>query len=380
MSVHQRTMEATIANRENLNTRPGKASFLKPAVTKRPVLGDVDNNKIHNKEINQSNVNKKPIATTKVGPTQVPKQPTVKLQNPTVKPTTRVVLRKTETTEKKTEIINKTRTTTTLKRQESTVLKHVVHVANDHKIGEETAFSSKQLLGVIDVDANNKGDPFLVTEYIQDIFCHLRSLEQDHKIRENHLSTHRSTPRMRSVLVNWMVDVHINFKFLLETLHLSVAILDRYLQVSTNVGRESLQLVGTAAMLIAGKYEEMYIPEIGDFVYICDNTFTSSELLKMEVDILCKLKWNLGRPLSIHFLRRYNKVARTQAEHHNLAKYFLEICLLEYELCHINPSIQAAAACCLSISILNEVFDPSKVWTKTLVHYSTYSYSDIKPV
>jgi hypothetical protein len=32
--------------------------------------------------------------------------------------------------------------------------------------------------------------------------------------------------------------------------------------------------VGVTAMLIASKYEEIYAPEVRDFVYITDNAYT----------------------------------------------------------------------------------------------------------
>jgi hypothetical protein len=70
---------------------------------------------------------------------------------------------------------------------------------------------------------------------------------------------------MRAVLIDWLVDVHIQFSMLQETLYLTVAILDRFLQKSAkDIPRKSLQLVGVAAMFIASKYEEMYAPEIGE--------------------------------------------------------------------------------------------------------------------
>lgn len=37
------------------------------------------------------------------------------------------------------------------------------------------------------------------------------------------------------------------------------------------VKRDKLQLVGVTAMLIASKFEEIYAPEVRDFVYITDN-------------------------------------------------------------------------------------------------------------
>jgi hypothetical protein len=35
-------------------------------------------------------------------------------------------------------------------------------------------------------------------------------------------------------------------------------------------------------MLIACKYEEIYAPEVKDFVYVTDNAYTKEEVLDME--------------------------------------------------------------------------------------------------
>ena len=39
-------------------------------------------------------------------------------------------------------------------------------------------------------------------------------------------------------------------------------------------------------MLIASKYEEIYAPEIRDFIYMTDKAYTKEQVLKMERDIL----------------------------------------------------------------------------------------------
>ena len=71
--------------------------------------------------------------------------------------------------------------------------------------------------------------------------------------------------------------------------------------------KSKLQLVGVTAMLIACKYEEMYPPEIRDFVFITDDTYSSEEIRKMEVNMLRVLKYSFGNPLCLHFLRRYSR-------------------------------------------------------------------------
>lgn len=74
-------------------------------------------------------------------------------------------------------------------------------------------------------------------------------------------------------------------------------------------------------MFIASKYEEMYSPDISDFVYITDNAYTKAEILQMEMLIIKTLEFSFGRPLPLHFLRRYSKAGKVNLiEHMN---YFM---------------------------------------------------------
>lgn len=238
------------------------------------------------------------------------------------------------------------------------------------------SYSSKQLVEIIEIDTSE--NPLHVSEYVQDIYKYLLELEDQFRIEKNFLSGHKSSAHMRTVLINWMIEVHINFKLLLETLHLAVAIVDRYLQLNKQIGRDTLQLVGATAIWIAGKYEDIYILDLKDLVYICDNTFSKKQFLKMECVILEKLEFNLGRPLSLQFLRRFSRIAGVNSEQHTLGKYLLELALINPELCHVKPSLQAAAACCLAISILDDLSNPAHAWSKQLVHYSNYKYMEIE--
>jgi cyclin B len=83
---------------------------------------------------------------------------------------------------------------------------------------------------------------------------------------------------MRAILVDWLIEVHYKFKLMPETLFLTMNLIDRFLERS-DVLRTKLQLVGVTAMLIACKYEEIYAPEVRDFVYITDKAYTREEIL-----------------------------------------------------------------------------------------------------
>ena len=97
---------------------------------------------------------------------------------------------------------------------------------------------------------------------------------------------------MRTILVDWLVEVHLKFKLVPETLFLTINLIDRFLALE-QIHRSKLQLVGVSAMLIASKYEEIYAPIVKDFVYITDNAYTSKGILTMERNLLSKLDFNM---------------------------------------------------------------------------------------
>ena len=50
----------------------------------------------------------------------------------------------------------------------------------------------------------------------------------------------------------------------------------------TNIEKEKLQLVGVTSLLLACKYEEIFSPEIRDFVCILDKSYQKDDLMIME--------------------------------------------------------------------------------------------------
>merc|ERR1712080_109882 len=238
---------------------------------------------------------------------------------------------------------------------------------------------------VENVDCDDYEDPQMVSVYVQDIFAYLRCLENKYAIKEAYLKGKRGViiPKMRAVLVDWLVEVHQQFTLLEETLYLSVAIFDRYMEAAAEkVPRKKLQLVGVTAMLIASKYEEMYAPEIGDFVYITDNAYSQSQIREQEIEMIKALNFNLERPLPLHFLRRFSKVAQVDTTVHNLAKYIMELTVVEYKFCHLPPSQVAASS--LAISMMAYELDQNKTlqqaWNSTIEHYTFYSLESIAGV
>ena len=214
---------------------------------------------------------------------------------------------------------------------------------------------------------------------------------------------------MRAVLVDWLVEVQVQFKLLQvcwsfhqlyrnalmqETLFSTISIVDRFLAVEgLTITRSKLQLVGVAAMFLASKVEEVYAPACSDFVYITDNAYTEDAIKQMEMKILQTLKFNLFEPLSLHFLRRFSKAGDVDVLQHSLAKFAIELALVEYDLVPIPGSKLAASALCLSLMLLEPQVlvkesywsylpqeKQNSIWGETLVFYSGYHKEELMPV
>ena len=92
------------------------------------------------------------------------------------------------------------------------------------------------------------------------------------------------TNAMRSILVDWLVEVADEYKLQAQTLYLAISYIDRFLS-KMSVMRGKLQLVGAASMFVAAKFEEIHPPEVDEFVYITDDTYTRSQVLWNCVDM-----------------------------------------------------------------------------------------------
>jgi len=229
--------------------------------------------------------------------------------------------------------------------------------------------------GVTDIDKEDEDNPQLCAEYAPEMYGYLRELEQKYVVKDDYLKGFVTTGKMRTVLVDWLVDVQQQFQLLPETLYLTISFIDRFMSVEgENISRGQLQLVGVAAMFLASKIEEIYSPEIGDFVYITDDAYSKAEVRAMELRIVKSLKFELGDPLSINFLRRFSKAGDVDVTQHALAKYILESILLDYSLVSLPPSLSAAVSLYLSLGILEE---GAEVWSPSLHHYTGYSLEEV---
>ncbi|KAL6910966.1 cyclin-like protein [Trichoderma evansii] len=239
---------------------------------------------------------------------------------------------------------------------------------------EEARIEVEQTITPEEVD-EELWDVSMVAEYGEEIFEYLRELEikmlPNPHYMEMQTEIHWS---MRTVLMDWLVQVHHRFNLLPETLFLTVNYIDRFLS-SKIVSIGKLQLVGATAILVASKYEEINSPSLEEIVYMVDGGYTGDDILKAERFMLSMLGFELGWPGPMSFLRRVSKADDYDIDTRTLAKYFLELTIMDERFVASPPSFLAAGAHCLSRLILDK-----GEWTKRHVHYSGYTWSQLKPL
>ena len=312
-----------------------------------------------------------------------------------------------------------------------------MNIDPDIDIDSGLSFSSQ--VKVIDIDVEHQRNPSYATNYVTDIMSFRRTLENTIHPSMGHWDNYQMdiTPSMRSILVDWLVEVAENYHLQTETLYTAVHCVDRFLE-RKQINRHKLQLLGCACMHLASKIEEIYAPVVDDFVYISANTFTRDEILLMETTVCKTLNCQIMVPTAASFLPRFIQAAQTDqslltscaptnihammmpgwsnvsdklntevTEQHQftdwlgqaveegeastslfssvvnaeedkekapfLAKYVCELALQEYSMLKYKPSMIAAA----SVSLSRRTCNLRPVWHKTLAHYTEYEHGEL---
>ncbi|XP_064456039.1 G2/mitotic-specific cyclin-B3-like isoform X2 [Ornithodoros turicata] len=224
--------------------------------------------------------------------------------------------------------------------------------------------------GVSDYDSDCRNDPFAESNYAADIFNYYREREVAFLVPLYLDMQPELSATMRAILVDWMVEVQESFELNHETLYLAVKLVDTYLS-KVVVGKATLQLLGATALFVASKFDERCPPSVEDFLYICDDAYSRKEIISLEVKLLKTMDFQLGMPLSYRFLRRYARCNGLPLELLTLARYVLELSLLDYTLIDRRESLLAAAALLQALRMKN------LQWNCTLEYYSGYKESEL---
>ncbi|KAJ7363977.1 cyclin [Mycena albidolilacea] len=210
-------------------------------------------------------------------------------------------------------------------------------------------------------------DTNMVSEYAEDIFEYMNDLEEKMMPSADYM-THQNeiTWAMRQTLVDWLLQVHLRYHMLPETLWIAVNIVDRFLTHRT-VSLIKLQLVGITAMFIAAKYEEILAPSVDEFVYMAENGYSKEEILKGERIMLQTLEFRISHYCSPYsWMRKISKADDYDIQTRTLSKFLTEVTLLDHNFLRAKPSLVAA----VGMYCARRMLDGD--WNEAFVFYSGY--------
>jgi len=278
------------------------------------------------------------------------------------------------------------------KKQKQTTIAVVVDEDDDvvleDKSGqsEEDEIKEEPLTMLRAWDIEDFEDDLCVADYITDIMAALKSQEmcEDLFLGDTDFMKEQAdvNANMRTVLVDWLVEVHRKFKLVPATYFLAINILDRFLS-KTQIGRKQLQLCGCACLWISSKYHEIYSPEMDDFVYISDRAFTDTQIIAMEVEILKSVNFVLTVPTLLHYTERYSRISahylkkvREKKIIKHLILYCAEHCVVDYKLCRRPPSL-LGAACFVFACVSTKVFTIAQYENDNLSEVTGYTLREL---
>ena len=215
------------------------------------------------------------------------------------------------------------------------------HIFNNEIVDDDEKYENYY----IDV-SKIKSDSQIPKEYINKIYRNLLIEEEKDisamPIYEEIKSQKEINLQMRSILVDWIIDVHYKFGFTDETLFMTIFTIDRYISIK-QISRIKFQLLGITAMLLACKHEEINVPKIEDFIYITDNAYNKNEVTHMENDILNALNFELLYPSPIKFYEILSLKFNFDKFQHLLGKYLMESFLIDLNWINYKPSVISCA-------------------------------------
>lgn len=211
-------------------------------------------------------------------------------------------------------------------------------------------------------DINKKYAPIFSISLIR--YSNIHTVSYSHFI-ENLLSIDpdfSTAVSSRAVLINWLVDVVVDFRLHDRTLFLAVSLVDRFIS-HRPVCRNDLQLLGVTCLFIASKFEELDPPKVSQYSDITAFDCSPVSILHSEVEILNTLNFDIVAPHCLDYLDLFCYTLQIPTKDSSpvyvFSKYLIEISFLSHEVLQFTSSIIAASSLFISLATYSLPLPPS---------------------
>ncbi|KAM4686807.1 G1/S-specific cyclin-E2 isoform 3-T3 [Amazona ochrocephala] len=182
-------------------------------------------------------------------------------------------------------------------------------IETPHKESVTTDFSRFKKYRFRNLFINPSPLPELNWGNSKDVWLNILKKENRYAHCKHFTSLHSSLqPHMRSILLDWLLEVCEVYALHRETFYLAQDFFDRFMLTQKNINKSMLQLIGITSLFIASKLEEIYAPKIQEFAYVTDGACSEDDIVRMELIMLKALKWELCPVTIISWLNLYLQV------------------------------------------------------------------------
>ncbi|OAF71679.1 CycA3 [Intoshia linei] len=206
--------------------------------------------------------------------------------------------------------------------------------------------------------------------YEYEIYKDLLSVEKNYNPPINYLIKYQGviTVEMRSLVVDWMMEMCEKFELSQEAVALSINIFDRFLYI-IKANREKLQLIAATCLLIANKFSESLIPNLPNLCIISRNSFTVNQILEMERLVLSTINFRILNNCINWFINYFLFKWSATKRHCFMAHYLTEI-TMTYSSVYLK--YRPSAICAASVLLSANVFNGNVVWNENMILSTGY--------
>ena len=158
------------------------------------------------------------------------------------------------------------------------------------------------------------------------------------------------TPKMRAILIDWLISLHYHFRLEDSSLFATINIIDRYLSIKS-IQRNKFQLLGVSALFIGVKYDEIYCPSARQLNDMTDSSYSPKEIVEMEKEILSTLNYNLTIPNQFDIYQLMSMKYKLERKDYFFGLFILELYALDASCTKYLPYVISEAACFLVMKI-----------------------------
>lgn len=213
-------------------------------------------------------------------------------------------------------------------------------------------------------------DPILM----RDIYMEIIYEDHSSKLTYGYMALQKDiNDKMRAVLVDWLIDVHSQFKLSDETLFLAINTMDLYLS-KKQIPKDYFQLLGITCLMIASKFTETNNIDTKNCIMLTDNTYTLKEIKLMEKDVLKTINYNITKPTVLRCLELLSTNFSLSNKIYSLAKFLAEVFLLDYRITKYHPSHIACSIIYIIMKMNNGLFPNYK----SIQNFTFSNYDSIK--